>query len=92
MNKLTAGLLTAALILTGAQAFSGDTQADPMSKDKMMSDCMSRMTAKNDGSTKDQMMAACKAEMKKGMNKDSMSKDSMNKDNMSKDSNTPPPR
>jgi hypothetical protein len=39
-----------------------------------MKECMSKMAAKKDGSTHEQMHAACMAEMKNGMGKDDMNK------------------
>ena len=88
MKKLISAVLTAGIILTGAQAFAADTPPDHMSKDQTMKDCMSRMAAKNDGSTKVAMKKACKAEMNNSMNKDMMGKH----DSMTKDANTAPPR
>lgn len=70
MNQLASSALTVGLMLIGAQAFAGDMQNDHMMKKPMMNDCMSKMAAKNDGSTKEQMTAACKAETKKHMDKD----------------------
>jgi pentapeptide MXKDX repeat protein len=76
MNKILAGVLTVGIILSGAQAFAGDTQTNPPpSKDQTMKDCMSRMAEKNDGTTKENMKKACKAEMNNSMNKDAMGKD-----------------
>lgn len=73
MKRLIASALMAGMMLVGTQAFADDTQKD--TKHQMMKDCMSRMSAKNDGSTKAQMRAACKTEIKNGMNKDRMGKD-----------------
>jgi hypothetical protein len=73
MNKLIVGVVTAGMILAGAQVFSGDMQTDKTSKDQkeqLMKDCMTRMAAKNDGSSKEKMKEACKAEMNTSMSKD----------------------
>ncbi len=69
MNKLVAGMLAAGFIFASTQSFSDDTMKDHMKSSQMMKDCMARMTAKNDGSTKDQMKTACKTEMTGGMSK-----------------------
>jgi pentapeptide MXKDX repeat protein len=91
MNRITAGTVMAAMLLIGTQAFADDMAKDHMTQDQMqmMKDCMSRMSAKNDGSTKDQMRAACKTEMKNHMNKDGMNKDSMGNDTSMPHEGTP---
>ena len=66
MTKLSASLLATAIMLTGTHAIADDMQKD-QNQEQMMKDCMSRMAAKGDGSTKDQMHTACMAEMKNGM-------------------------
>jgi len=45
-----------------------------MKNDKMMNECMAKMAAKKDGSTHEQMHAACMAEMKNDMGKDNVDK------------------
>jgi len=74
-------------MLIGSQAFADHMQGDHMTTKEQsmkMRDCMSRMSAKNDGSTHHQMKAACKTEMHKEMNGTGMNKDSSNDDNMGK--------
>ncbi len=51
------------------------TSSGMQTKHQKMKDCMARMQAKNDGSTKDQMKTACKNEMKGA----ETTSDSMNK-------------
>lgn len=91
MNRITAGTVMAAMLLIGTQAFADDMSKDHMTPDQMqmMKDCMSRMSAKNDGSTKDQMRAACKTEMQNHMNKDGMNKGGMGNDNSMPHEGTP---
>ena len=84
MTKFVTSVLSAALLLAGSQAFADDMQKDHMSKDQVMKECMTRMAAKSDGSTKQQMHDACVMEMKNGMHKDGMGKDEMGKDDMNK--------
>jgi pentapeptide MXKDX repeat protein len=84
MNKLITVVFSTGLMFVGAQAFSDDMSKEHMSKHEMMKECMSRMTAKSDGSTKKQMHEACEMEMKNGMHKDGMGKDQMSQDDMSK--------
>ncbi len=67
MNKLSASLVAAGIMLSGMHAIADDMPKEHMNKEQMMKECMSRMAAKKDGSTKDQMQAMCEAEMKKGM-------------------------
>jgi hypothetical protein len=75
MNKSVAGVFAAGFIFAGSAAFSDATQQDPMMNHKqMMKECMARMTAKNDGSTKGQMKTACKTEMMGGMSKGNTTK------------------
>jgi pentapeptide MXKDX repeat protein len=78
MNKLIAGVLSAGIILSSAQVFADDLKTEQANKDQreqLMNECMSRMAAKNDGSSKDTMKKACKAELNNSMNKDAMIKD-----------------
>lgn len=78
MNKLIAGMLTAGIILSSAQAFADEKTAEQTNmdqRDQLMKECMSRMAAKNDGTPKDKMKKACKAELNNSMNRDSMIKD-----------------
>ncbi len=78
MNRLIAGVLAAGIILSSAQVFADDLkteQANQNQRDELMKDCMSRMAAKNDGSSKDKMKKACHAELNNSMNRDSMIKD-----------------
>jgi len=77
MKSLIASVLMAGMMLVGTQAFADDTQKD--TKHQMMKDCMSRMSAKNDGSTKAQMRAACKTEIKNANKDDSTTHDGMDK-------------
>ena len=77
MKRLIASVLMAGMMLVGTQAFADDTQKD--TKHQMMKDCMSRMSAKNDGSTKAQMRAACKTEIKNANKDDSTTHDGMDK-------------
>jgi hypothetical protein len=58
----------AGLMLIGTQAFANDTQgSNSMTADHArMKDCMTRMRTKEDGSTHDQMKAACKTELNRG--------------------------
>lgn len=70
MKHLYTSLFVAGIMLAGMSAFADDMQKDHMGDDKMMKEmmkeCMSRMAAKKDGSTHDQMHAACMEEMKNG--------------------------
>jgi pentapeptide MXKDX repeat protein len=78
MNKLIAGALTAGIILSSTQVFADDWKTEQTNRDQrdqLMKDCMSRMAAKNDGSSKEKMKKACDAELNNSMNKDSMIKD-----------------
>ncbi len=78
MNKLIAGVLTAGIILSSAQAFADDWKTEQTNRDQrdqLMKDCMSRMAAQNDGSSKEKMKKDCKAELNNSMNRDSMVKD-----------------
>ncbi len=87
MTKLGTSLFAAGLLLAGMQAFADDTQEGTMNKEQMMKDCMARMTAKDDGATKEQIHSACEAEIKKGMDMRKhgmgMGKDHMDKEHMS---------
>jgi hypothetical protein len=67
MTKLGASLLAAGIMVAGMHAYADDMHKNHPNREQRMKDCMSRMTAKNDGSTKEQMQTACDAEMKKGM-------------------------
>ena len=65
MKYLRTSVFAAALIFVGAQAFADDLTNDQTSAHKqMMKDCMTRMQAKNDGSTHEQMKSACVAQLK----------------------------
>jgi hypothetical protein len=76
MKHLLTSILASGLLLAGAQVFAGDMQDQSASTHKqMMKDCMTRMQAKNDGSTHDQMKASCKAHMNDNMNKDDATSD-----------------
>jgi pentapeptide MXKDX repeat protein len=77
MKKLGASAF-AGLLLIGMSAFADDKPKDQMGhesmkNDKMMTECMAKMTAKKDGMTHEQMHAACMAEMK-SMGKDNTDK------------------
>ena len=79
MKILPSMILASGMLFTGMYAQADDMQKHPMNHDQMMKECMSRMKAKNDGATKDQMHAACLDEMKSAMGNDDMSKDEMDK-------------
>ena len=65
MKHLRTSVCAAALIFVGAHAFADDMTNDHMSAHKqMMKDCMTRMQAKNDGATHEQMKSACVAQLK----------------------------
>lgn len=66
MNKLGTSLVAATIMFSGMHAVADDMPKDHMNKEQMMKECMGRMAAKNDGSTKDQMKTMCEAEMQKG--------------------------
>ncbi len=79
MKTLGASAFFAGALLVGMVALADDppkdqSSHDAMQNDKMMNDCMAKMTAKKDGMSHDQMHAACMAEMKNGMGKDHMDK------------------
>jgi len=65
MNRSMASAAMAGLMLIGSQAFANDAQSDhSMTGDQTkLKGCMTRMGAKSDGSTQEQMKAACRAEM-----------------------------
>jgi len=79
MKHMITGLVLSFGLLTGVASLAQDNNMAPApdnsaaapasppkssGKHQMMKECMSRQMAKNDGSTKKQMRAACKAEMK----------------------------
>lgn len=65
MKPIRMSIFAAALILVGAQAFADDMTSDHMSAHKqLMKECMTRMQAKNDGSTHEQMRSACVSQLK----------------------------
>ena len=75
MKKLGASALAGVLMLVGMSTHADDMPKEhDMKNDKMMNDCMAKMAAKKDGMSHDQMHAACMAEMKNGMGKDTMDK------------------
>jgi pentapeptide MXKDX repeat protein len=74
MKKLGTSLFAAGIMLAGMHAFADEMAKDHMGNDKMMKECMSKMAAKKDAATHEQMHAACMAEMKNGMGKDDMTK------------------
>ncbi|GAC1452871.1 MAG: hypothetical protein PVSMB6_06050 [Steroidobacteraceae bacterium] len=76
-------------MLIGTQAFAGDMQQNHMAKKQMMKECMERMAANHDGSTRHQMKSACRAEMREHMKNSGMSHDEMNKDAMHKGNSMP---
>jgi pentapeptide MXKDX repeat protein len=78
MNRLIAGVVTAGIVLSSAQLFADARTTEQINRDQrdqLIKDCMSRMAAKNDGSSKHAMKKACNAELNNSMNKDSMIKD-----------------
>ncbi len=68
MNKSIAGVFAAGFIFAGSASFADAPQQEHMTnRSQMMKDCMARMTAKNDGSSKQEMKTACKTELTGGM-------------------------
>jgi pentapeptide MXKDX repeat protein len=80
MKRLLTSTFCAGMLLLGASSFADDmAKPDGMSKDSMskehkamMKDCMAKQEAMKNGMSKDDMMKACKDEMK--MKKDAMKK------------------
>lgn len=70
MTKLASGVLVMGVMLIGFQAFAADMHKDHKTQVQIKKTCMAKMAAKNDGSTKKQMKAACLAEMKNSMGPD----------------------
>ena len=76
MNTLISSVVTAGLMMVGAQAFAVDPPASALvtpqtdsltvTQKATMKDCMDRMTAKNDGTSQDKITMACKQELKTG--------------------------
>lgn len=68
MKKLLATATCTGLMLLGLHAFADDmtkpTDTSKQAHAQMMKDCMAKEQAKKDGSTKDQMMQACKDQLK----------------------------
>jgi len=75
MNRYLIGCLAAAVLSLGAGVFAQETPpaaatppVKPMTKHKMMKECMAREVSNNDGSTKAQKKKICKAEINNNMN------------------------
>lgn len=76
MNTFITSVVTAGLMMVGAQAFAADppasapttpqTESASAAQKATMKECVDRMTAKNDGSSQDKITMACKQELKSG--------------------------
>jgi hypothetical protein len=77
MKKAMLAVVGTTLLGLSFASGADDMQKDHMTKEQMMKECMSRMAAKKDGSTNEQIQTACAAEIKKGMGM-GMGQDNMN--------------
>ena len=71
MNTLITSVVTAGLMMVGAQAFAGDTTSPQMDnltgpQQATVKACVDRMTTKNDGTSADKITIACRQELKDG--------------------------